>query len=180
MLLSLMIGAGLIAGQPTVPKCKVDIEAMMSLNIHAFDQTEQGWRQLAKIPGCERAAADLIQTYRINVAALLPLLSWHQGQLLALNGDYDEAVPLLEKARDPSTRPSGNGWDDYVDATVAFLKKDAAGIAAAEKRLAARPRPADWPADQEWPMNFKIVQSLGRCIGRPYSEAYSDDCGLKK
>ena len=179
MLLSLVVGIGLVAGAPSAPKCSVDTKAILALDIEAFDQSEKGWRNLAAKPGCDREAAELIETYRGKVEQFVPLLYWHQGQILASIGENESAVALMEKARRSATLQVGDGWNDYVDATIAFLKNDPAGLAAAEKRLGARPRPADWPAGREWPMNFKIVQSLGRCVGKPYSEAYAPDCGLK-
>lgn len=179
MAMSVIVLVGLAAAQTTAPQCQADTGSMLALDIETFDQSKNGWRKLADTPGCEKTAADLIAAYRNKVEGFLPLLSWHQGQLLALIGDYRAAIPLLESARDRGARSAGNGWDDYVDATVAFLKNDSAGVAEAEKKLAARRRPADWPAGREWPMNFRIVQSLGRCIGKPYREAYSPDCGIK-
>ena len=60
------LGAPAMAGaqaQPTA-ECSYDREAMLKLDVNAFDQdTRGGWRMLAD-RGCFTVAADLIRAYR--------------------------------------------------------------------------------------------------------------------
>ncbi|MEA3060618.1 MAG: hypothetical protein QOJ94_399 [Sphingomonadales bacterium] len=178
MLLSLLLAAsdppGTVRGA-----CDVDRAAMLALPERAFDQDlEGGWRPLAARARCRGAAADLIAAYRRAHPAAGPILRWHEGQLRALHGQTGRAIALFERSREPS---DANGWNDYVDATIAFLRHDREALSAARARLAARPKPADWaPHDSQgrpvpiaWPMNLNVVDGLIRCFGKPYDKAYS-------
>lgn len=175
--------------------CSYDREALLSLSEQAFDQDLSGggggWRKIANILGCERAAAELIGAYRAKHRNNSSALMWHEGQLWAEVNEYEKAIPLLEgskkkEAEDPI------GWNHYVDATVAFLRSDRAGLERSREALSKVPyTPASgFPpikdgyieiAGQEgqplfkmrWPPNIEVVDGLARCFGEPYSEAYS-------
>lgn len=110
------------------------------------------------------------------------MLYWHEGQLRAELGETDEAIALLEKDRRPT---DVSGWNDYVDATIAFLRNDRTGLLAARDRLAKRPLPPDmkWVdakgapvAVTNWPENLDVVDRLIACFGQGYRVGYS--CGL--
>ena len=172
---------------------------MLGLSENAFDQDlangGSGWRAVSKIPGCERAAADLLAAYRDVHPDSGTVLAWHEGQLLASAGEYAQAIPLLESARKPLDKDSA-GWDYYVDATIAFLRHDEAALLAARERLAAikYPSGADLPPLKDgfiefpsqsgqpplrmrWPPNIEAVDALVACFTKPYKEAYgSSSC----
>jgi hypothetical protein len=163
---------------PTSPPCRADRAAMLALSEDRFDQDlEGGWRALAAKPECAAAAADLIAAYRTAHPDASAMLKWHEGQLRAEGGQAERAVRLFESSRKAGT---AEGWNDYVDATVAFLRRDRKALLAARARLAALPRPADWrPQDAQgrslplpWPPNLNVVDGLLRCFDRPYREAY--------
>lgn len=157
---------------------------MLRLSHQDFDQNEtKGWRSVSAKPECRIAAADLIREYRkANSGKLLPhqlhLNYWHEGQLRAIEGQTDAAVPLLLAGANPD---SIDGFPHYAMATVAFLQRDLSALKAARARLAALPVPEwfeatkrDAPAAREmrWPLNLDVVDGLIKCFGKPYSEAY--------
>lgn len=164
---------------PASQPCPVDRAAMLALPEGRFDQDlEGGWRALAAKPECAAAAADLIAAYRAAHPDASAMLKWHEGQLRAEAGQAERAVRLFESSRKAG---AAEGWNDYVDSTVAFLRHDRKALLAARARLAARPRPADWhPQDAQgrplplpWPPNLNVVDGLLHCFDRPYREAYS-------
>lgn len=158
--------------------CAVDERSMMALGIHAFDQDlEGGWRILAHKQGCEDEAAELIRKYREFVQDRMRILYWHEGQLRAGLGGTEAAIALFNQAR--RTDADEYGWNHYVDASIAFLRRDRAALEAARARLAQAKvfdtsgtpglRPQVGPPK---PMNLDVVDALLRCFGRPYNEAY--------
>lgn len=167
--------------------CAPEGEIMLLQDFAVFDQSPRGWRGVAARPGCEAAAADLIARFRtFQKDWLAPeeagLLSWHEGQVRARLGDTAKALAVMETARTPD---AADPFNDYLDATLAFLKKDRAKLAAAHASLAARPKPADFDAMADayaqqtgrtprWPPNLDAVDALTRCFDRTYREALSD------
>lgn len=179
-------------------RCTHDADALLALDEQAFDQDLSGggggWRAVANIPGCELEAADLLAAYRARHPDAGRLLAWHEGQLRASAGRYRDAIPLLDAARRPSAEDPA-GWNHYVDATLAFLRRDRRGLKAARERLAAVPYPEDGgmpplkdgylefaagpgqPARRfRWPPNLDVVDGLLACFGKPYSQAYGMPC----
>ena len=105
-------------------ECNHDRERMLSLNLKSFDQDEgDGWRKIAKVEGCKPVAADIIREYRIKNSTKESILYWHEGQLRAELGENESAIFLFEKTRRPSDL-NRIGWNFYLDASIAFLKKD--------------------------------------------------------
>ena len=91
------------------------------LDENAFDQDMSGgWRDLASREECLEVAADIIQEYRETHELESGTLYWHEGQLRAMAGKTDEAIPLMKKSHNPGERPSV--WNQYVNATTAFLR----------------------------------------------------------
>jgi hypothetical protein len=173
------------------PSCGYDRTSLLALDQVRFDQDPKGgWRALAAKPGCQLAAADLLRDYRQTHSASALILYWHEGQLRANAGQSAEAVALMEKAR-KRVGEDGEGWNIYVDATVAFLRRDRPALENARKRLAAIPPPMldgqssfkDGYIDAKmadgqlrklrWPMNLDVVEALLRCLDKPYQIAYS-------
>ncbi len=174
------------------PKCSYDRERLLALDEASFDQDlsggGQGWRAVANVPGCELAAADLLAAYRKAHPGGSDTLSWHEGQLRAMAGQYTQAIPLLEAARKPAELDPA-GWNAYVDATVAFLRGDRAALAKAQAALASVQPAAGMPPLKDgfmelpneaggppirvrWPPNGDVVEGFVRCFGKPYSQAY--------
>ena len=184
-----------IASTPVA--CAYDKDAMLALDEPAFDQDiggEGGWRSVANIDGCQVAAADLIAEYRAQHPDGSNILAWHEGQMRAMAGQTERAIPLLDDARKSDAEDLG-GWNPYVDATVAFLRNDKPALLDARTRLAAVGYPADMgpppvdgyielptqpgqpPMRVRWPPNIDVVDGLVACFGKTYSEAYgSEEC----
>jgi len=190
----------LLSGATTfdVERCKYDEEALLALDVNAFDQDRNGvgggWRAIASIPGCELAAADLLAAYQARHPHSSSVLAWHEGQLRASANQYDQAVPLLERARQPADQDIA-GWNFYVDATIAFLQHDRSKLLDARGRLAAvafpensgmpplkdgiiemPTQPGQPTIKMRWPLNIDVVDGLIACFDRPYSEAYAASC----
>jgi hypothetical protein len=142
------------------PSCQYDRAEMLAMDYQTFDQTlNHGWRAVADGLGCDLAAANLIRDYRIANNLPHPMLLWHEGQLRASGGFVSEAVPLMEQARPLST--SIPGWNELVDATIAFLRNDRAAFDKAKIAIEAIPQARFSDA----------VRKLGRCFGMPYMQA---------
>ena len=179
-------------------QCSYDQVQLMALDEQHFDQNlsngGSGWRALAHRPGCELIAADLIRDYRkVNNNQSSPLL-WHEAQLRANAGDYKHAIPVMEQSRE-SEKKDYIGWYYYVDATIAFLRRDRVALADARAKLAKvqlKPGSGFPPVKNgfveihydngltrkmRWPLNLDVVDGLIRCFDKPYRTAYgSKDC----
>jgi hypothetical protein len=173
--------------------CDYDRARLLALDEAQFDQYESGWRALASKPGCDLAAADLLRDYRQAHRNEAGLLYWHEGQLRAMAGQSREAIALMERARKPADADRA-GWNPYVDATVAFLRRDRPALDDARVKLAAVAPPvgkdippvvngymeADYADGQKrkirWPPNIDIVECLARRFDKPYGEAYANEC----
>ncbi len=186
ILLSLLASA--LLGQTPPPGCLQPDAAMLALPLHDFDQTPAGWRSL-DAEGCEAVGADAIARYReINREGLenedLGTLIWHEGQLRAAAGQTEAAIALMLKGRNEESE----AIQPYVDATVAFLRRDREALLAARERLLGLPVPDYFAAAAEryrvnypdlpplvWPLNLNKVDGFIACFDRPYREAYSCD-----
>jgi len=124
------------------PGCEAPASAtaQMALSYDQFDTRagEDGWRSLNG-RGCTDTALALLQRYAdANQARLSPAqrheIAFHAGQALAMAGRNAEAIPHLERADGADADPA---WRAYVAATLAFLRRDAAGLAAARTALAS-------------------------------------------
>jgi hypothetical protein len=169
-------------------ECSFDRSAMQALTEEQFDHDTnsggEGCRALSK-RGCEMQAADLIRDYRNANDRKSQILYWHEGQLRAMDGDSKAAIPLLEAAR-KAVGDEAFGWNPYVDATVAFLRRDRAALAAARAKLAATPPPDSSEkysngfieatfADGRtmmlpWPPNLDVVDFGAITISKPTTE----------
>jgi hypothetical protein len=177
----------------TRPRCSVEVAQMLKLSEFDFDQSDRGWRILAR-RGCDHEAAELIKTYReahfpdVNYSGL-QMSYWHEGQERAFEGRNDLAIPLLlasvqpAKSDGPEARSVALAWTHYALATVGFLNRDLHALRAERERLAAvsepafyegyyKAAPADLRAALKWPPNLNVVDGLLACFGKPYSEAY--------
>lgn len=91
-----------------------------------FDQTSQGWRSLPL-----NKQAEVLELYIRNHvqngkfknmpnSRIEPgILMWHLGQILAFQDKNDLAIKWMN-----SSKNSDSDWNNYVDATVTFIKKD--------------------------------------------------------
>ncbi|WP_346836720.1 hypothetical protein [Microbulbifer sp. SAOS-129_SWC] len=161
--------------------CHYDETKLLSLDLKSFDQDpDGGWRELAKDAECQSAAADLLQKYRNSNAPEDTTLYWHEGQLRASMGEIDRAIPLFEQSKHPADTDI-TGWNYYVEASIAFLKKDKKALNRYRDLLASVKKPEELnitdargnPVAIEWPPNLNVVDSLVSCFNKSYKEAYA-------
>ncbi|MEW6369445.1 MAG: hypothetical protein AB1584_00810 [Pseudomonadota bacterium] len=176
------------------PGCDHDRSGLLALDEDRFDQDfDGGWRALAAKPGCKLAAADLLRDYRQAHNNEAGILYWHEAQLRAMAGQSAAAIGLMDKSRQPAGRDQA-GWNAYVDASIAFLRKDRPALEQARQGLAAVPFPSDkgMPPLKDgvvelpmkggktmklrWPPNIDVVDGLIQCFDKPYEEAYGSAC----
>lgn len=156
---------------------------MLALNQNAFDQDfEGGWRSVAKQDGCLIVAADLIRSYIEKNDSQSTILVFHEAQLRAMAGQTGHALQILPLARKPASETDRIGWNFYVDATIAFLKKDNDALLRAREALSAVPRPEGYspvdangnPVDLVWPPNLNVVDGFLDCFSQNYDSAYNN------
>lgn len=179
---------------PAAPSCDIDRARVLALDEDKFDQDmDGGWRVLADKPGCQLTAADLPRDYRQHHKNEAGLLYWHEAQLRAFNGQPEQAIALMEHARKPLDADRA-GWNPYVDATIAFLRRDRAALEQARVKLAAvrPPKVEGAPVVKggffevdlgngkmqkfPWPPNIDLVDGLINCFDKSYTEAYAFAC----
>ena len=161
-------------------QCAVDRHRLLALDQQSFDQAPTGWRELAR-SGCYLAAADIIRDWRQLNAASDTILSWHEGQMRANANHYSDAISLFRQSRKKPSAEMPEAWNIYVDGSIAFLQSDRPALKRARARLAQTARPMEFnpvdssgrPLDVQWPPNLAVLDSLLRCWGSPYREAYS-------
>jgi len=136
-----------------------------------------GWRQLA-LEGRFKEAAELIDRYlkrhkNLDVSQFANL-HFHAGQLYAFADRNDVALERFQKAKydpipevDPvQMKAFFEEWNIYVEATIAFIKKDRI------KLLECRTQMANIPNISREMSNLSVVDSLIRNFGKPYFEAF--------
>jgi hypothetical protein len=131
---------------------------------YVFDQTDKGWRSIPGILKKIQAIKKYLQTYAPNDTWLpatptnkedisVPFMHWHLGQLYAINDDTEKAITHMEK----SIGKFDDQWNDYVNATIMFLKKD-------------RNKFEKYANNENY--NNKTIERLRKCFYQSYKEAY--------
>jgi len=141
--------------------------AMLAAPYDAFDQTMTGnasWRPLID-EGCYAAAADVVSLYLTRNAGRLSAeqiwtMRFHVGQALAMGGEDAQSIPWFKQSRDPQ---ADTEWLAYVDATLAFLTKDASALAAGRAAYAAAPH--------HGAQRLKVIDGFRACLTKTYTEA---------
>jgi hypothetical protein len=142
----------------------------LSLSFEQFDQDDtRGWRALSAA-GCDAQAVRLVDDYSARQSHPHPVIAWHRAQLLAKAGRTAEAIQATRQTHRPAGSDAATGfdWNDYADATIAFLQDDRQALQSARDRLAAASSGAAINAT-----NLRAVDRLLRCFGQPYKVAYS-------
>ncbi len=178
VLLSIRLIAALLAAAPLFASA-ADCDALlqqhlasdMQLAFEHFDQDEhQGWRALSAA-GCDLQAVTLIEQYSATQPHPHPVMAWHRAQILAKAGRTADAIAATKQTLRPpgSDRDSGFDWNDYANATIAFLQGDRPALELNRERLAAAAKVARINE-----VNLRAVDRLARCFGQAYKAAY--DC----
>jgi hypothetical protein len=130
---------------------------MHSMDYNEFDQSAKGWRSLP-----EKEQSGVINGYiRKNKENLaLPHqanLYWHLGQAHALQGNEKEAVRYMRKSKIDDDKH----WNNYADATIAFINKDEGLF-----------RHHSAGANFDHQPNRETLDRLGKNFGKSYRDAY--------
>ena len=153
---------------------ETQLESYLSMNFYDFDQGSTGWRALA-VKSCYKEAAELQVKFRENNFTNMldwekRTSSWHIGQMYAFANLSSNAIKYFELSiKDQDQDKSGFKWNDYVNASIAFLNKDRDSLLNFRERLYS----GDSPYNR---MNLRIVDSFLRCPDSFYKEAYSKTC----
>ncbi|MBO6764470.1 hypothetical protein [Maricaulis sp.] len=190
-----ILALSLLAASSTAqeePACRVDPSPYLEMEVDAFDQSETGWRGIAR-QRCYAEAADLIGLYVADRVEpddrLFGQLVWHQAQMEAHAGDYDAALPLFRQSRAINIADGHTADILMADASIAFLEGDIDALHAARTALLDLPEP-DGFADTiarfrenypdrpppTWPLNLNIFDRLIACFGYSYEVAYAGRC----
>lgn len=166
----------------TPVQCSFDRTEMLALDTNAFDQDfKGGWRSVAYRDGCKSVAADLIRDYIEEHDVHSTIIFFHEAQMRAMAGQTERALQLLPATRKP---PESDriGWNHYVDATIAFLRKDMDALLQAQAKLASIPKPESFnpvdvdgnPMELIWPPNLNVVDGFVECFGQDINWAYNN------
>jgi CubicO group peptidase (beta-lactamase class C family) len=144
------------------------LNSLLELEYQEFDQTmNSGWRKYSDA-GRNLDAAKMIDYYLTNKNGLTGyqkvLLNFHSGQHYAFANNYDLAVKRLSSAkheRMPET------WNSYVDATIAFLRRDRKGLLAIRDKMKIGKKEPDGTIP-----NLDVVERLVENFDLTYEEAY--------
>lgn len=182
----------LMSAQPNATRACPEVPPnTLELPEAEFDQDgTKGWRPLAR-PGCFLKAAALIEGWRARHPGHGHMLPFHEAQMRAAGGDYRGAEPLFLRARSsPNEWRVDTGWNDYVAASAAFVRRDLPALKAVRARLAVLPIPSEQPGAADaakrephpdvWPPNLDVVDALIRCFDKPYADAMGPDCRAPK
>ncbi len=157
---------------------------MMAMDFHTFDQTfGSGWRMVADKSGCTLVAADLIRDYIDLHSPKENIIVFHEAQMRAKGGQTARAIELFRETREAEGQSSFFGWNQYVDATIAFLEGNKNALQDARESLASLPKPSNFravdrdgnPVEISWPPNLHVVDGFLECFEETYATAY-DDC----
>ena len=160
-----------LAGQVHAADCAAllqqHVASDMALSFDAFDQDDhQGWRPLGDA-GCEAEAATLIAAWASKQARPPQVLEWHRAQMLAKAGRTADAIAAARRTLRGGDDDSGFDWNDYANATIAFLQGDKPALQASRDRLAAAVSKSEFNQP-----NLRSTDRLLRCFGQPYKIAY--------
>lgn len=160
----------------------VEREELLTLPFQQFDQQhDSGWRPLYE-RGCHMEAALLLKEYverHPDTAREQYMLAFHTGQLLALAGKRTEAIAWMEKGYS-KTQSSMIDWDAFVDANIAFLRREFEQLLKQRARINRQPGMPAQAGVPEWAvgkkMNLDVVDGFIACFEEPYAVAYGEDC----
>jgi|688.fasta_scaffold180682_3 hypothetical protein len=144
----------------------------LSLSYTDFDQKpKSGWRSLAELEKYDEAAKSIlfyIQNKQHLDEIQVANLYFHAGQMFAFENNYESAIIYFKKsilASEPEHAPVR--WNDYVSASIAFLKRDRETLIFHRDEIAAKGTEIQGVIP-----NLAIVENLLNHIQMPYAEVY--------
>jgi len=146
---------------------------MNELRPYDFDQTDAGWPSLdgeRRYLEAAKAIESYIDSNKAKIAGQsdvsIQTLYFHAGQEYAMEGEqhYSLAIEMMRKSY-----KSSEGWNIYVDGSIAFLSHDELKLEACIEKLAALAN-----IDDELVANANILQALidGAANGLTYATIY--------
>jgi len=150
-------------------------EALLSVPYRDFDQTpDAGWRTLHKEKRNHEAVV-LIEQYLKRHRELTPkqsgMLHFHAAQLLATEGQSQQAIAHLKHARCDEQIP---GYNEFADAMRAFLQRDR------DELLAIRERVRQYPATGMTVAYQSVVESFVERFDGSYNDVMAYEAAKKK
>ena len=158
---------------------EADRRANARLSFEEFDQTGSTPTSARRLGerGCWKEAAEATADYLIRGPAAPPeqlrVLLFHLGQFYAMAGEEARAADFVAASRRAdATDPASDAlrWNDYVQGTWAFLRKDREMLIAARDSILSAPGTRNRT-------NGALLAALERCFDRPYAVAYDMNCG---
>ena len=147
------------------------IDSIMNLSFDEFDQNmEGGWRYYSNKEDF-KTATNLIKLYLEKHPEIEStkrgVISFHCGQMLALLDKNEEAIPYMEASK--MKENDVMNWDVYVDATIAFLRKDRAAF---DKKKSELKKKSVFPEDQN--RNLIFLNKLEAHFNKTYQDAMKE------
>lgn len=161
---------------PTSPQEDI---STLSLDFDTFDQTPaKGWRPLSNAEKYLEAAK-LIDRYLDKHTELdssqIIMLRFHAAQMYAFDDKTDIALKYLSNTEYPVSilksvpadlKQNLQAWNTYVQATIAFLRRDKDTLQSLRLLI------AKGPIIDGAPMNLDVVDRLLSNFDKPYKNAY--------
>lgn len=165
MLLSSFLFVAAAASNGPCVVSSVELSRQASLAYASFDgqPAPYGWRYLSG-SGCIDAAVSLLTACEVaNSSRLSPAeameLPFHIGQVLALAGREQESIPYFERSLGSAATAE---WRGYVEATLAFLKRDLEALKEAHAR---------YSSVAPGSMRLRFIKGFVTCPNESYAKA---------
>jgi len=169
MLFSLLLALAAVAGAScSVPADESTRQAQLAYSAFDSQTGPYGWRGLSG-RGCVESAVSLLASYEASNISRVTApeameLAFHIGQVLALSGREQESIAHFERALGATATTE---WRTYVEATLAFLRRDTVALKTAHDRYAAVA-----PGS----MRLRFIKGYIACPDDPYAKAVH--CGM--
>ncbi len=152
---------------------------LLELPVGEFNAQGKAWR-VNEAKADYRGAAELLEAYLTKHGPDMPdyeftLMHFHALQMFAAEGDTERALSHVSAAKfkvEPPRWPMR--WNDYVDATAAFLRRDRGAFMSARSAVAAAPELGARAA------TLAVLDRLLAKFDQPYRIAYGFDAQSKK
>ena len=154
--------------------CSVTSADLSKLTYNVFDQgldSPLSWRCIAN-RGDFKEAQELINKYiTVNEAGLKQFeirnLSFHSGQLAAIDGRYKDAIEKFYRAIDDNNESASFlSWNEYVSGTIYFLQGNIKKLEQEIEKMETNNIENDAP-------NLQILKNFLRCPNDSYKDVYS-------
>ena len=154
--------------------CTVTSADLSRISYDVFDQgfdSRLSWRCIAH-RGDYKKTQELIGEYiTMNKPSLeqyeIRNLSFHSGQLAALDGRYEDAIEKFYQALDDSNESAHYlSWNEYVSGTIYFLQGDTKKLEREIEKMEAKNLEMD-------AVNVRILKDFLRCSNDAYKDVYS-------